>query len=65
MTQRESETLEAVKLLHDLNKTDEFIANQVGVSPAAVPFILRTGRLPPIQRSLFDNQPQMEGVSDR
>jgi len=65
MTSRAEEIVVAVQFLHDLNKTPEFIGHQLDISPAAVKGILRTGRLPAIQKTLFDSQPQMERQSDR
>ena len=53
MTGRESEILEAVLLLTDLSKTDEFIGQQLAITPAAVGGIIRTGRLPATQKTLF------------
>jgi len=66
MTSRESETVEAVLLLTDLKKTPEFIAQQLGISPAAVGGIIRTGQISPTQQSLFpdaDEIPKKKPVS--
>ena len=53
MSGRESEIVEAVRLLTDLNKPVDFIVNQLGITRAAVAGILKTGRLPAKQQTLF------------
>jgi len=53
MTSRADEIIEAVRLLTDLNKPVDFIANQLGITPAAVAGIRKTGRLPVRQQRLF------------
>jgi hypothetical protein len=52
MTDRGAEIIEAILLLADLNKSPEFIGQQVGKSPEAVRDIIKTGRLPATQKTL-------------
>jgi hypothetical protein len=53
MSGRDAEIVEAVFLLSDLNKPVEFIVNQLGITPAAVRGIIKTGRIPATQKTLF------------
>ena len=53
MTVRSEEIVEAVLLLRDLNKPVDFITNQLDLSPASVREIIRTGKIPATQKTLF------------
>ena len=53
MSGQNSEIVEAVLLLNDLGKSDEFIGHQFDRTPAAVRDIIKTGRIPATQKTLF------------
>jgi hypothetical protein len=53
MSGQNSEIVEAVLLLNDLGKSDEFIGQQLDRTPAAVRDIIKTGRIPARQKTLF------------
>jgi len=55
MSGRDAEIVEAVLLLSDLNKPVDFIVNQLGITPAAVRGIIKSGRIPATQKTLFAN----------
>lgn len=60
MSCRDSEILEAVLLLHDLGKSNEFIAMQTDLTVAEVAAIIKTGKRPEavkIQGTLFSDEP--------
>jgi hypothetical protein len=50
---REAEIVEAVLLLSDLGKSPEFIGQQLDRTPAEVRGIIKTGRIPATQKTLF------------
>ena len=53
MTGRSDEILEGVLLLTDLGETPEFIGSQLGIATAVVRDIIKTGRVPAVQKTLF------------
>ena len=53
MSDRAAEIVEAVLLLHDLGKPDEFIGHQMELTVPQVQAVLKTGRLPVRQKTLF------------
>jgi hypothetical protein len=55
MSGREAEIVEAVLFLNDLKRPVDFIVNQLGITPAAVRGIIKTGRIPATQKTLFAN----------
>ncbi len=55
MSGQNSEIVEAVLLLSDLGKSPEFIGQQLDRTPAAVRDIIKTGRIPATQRTLFSD----------
>ena len=54
---RSDEICEAVQLLHDLNKTPEFIARQLDLTIPEVLAVLKTGQIPAKQKTLFADEP--------
>ncbi len=67
MSGREAEIVEAVLLLSDLGKSPEFIGQQLDRTPAEVRGIIKTGRMPATQRTLFADpvEPQKEKPESR
>ena len=57
MTDRAAEIMEAITLLHDLGKSDEFIGHQMELTVPDVRAVLRTGRIPVRQKQLFAVEP--------
>ena len=60
MNDRAAEIVEAVLLLHDLGKPDQFIGHQMELTVPEVQTVLKTGWLPVRQKELFAAEPSVQ-----